>query len=42
MQYLLDINVKKKYGGVCEAGELALKTERGLLLPAGSSVRYTF
>ncbi len=42
MQYICENRIKPKFGGSAEAGELALKTERGLLLPAGSSVRYTF
>lgn len=41
MQYLLDINVRKKYGGTCEAGELALRvSESGGLLPCGASARW--
>ena len=41
MQYLLDLNVKKNYGGYCEAGELALPvSESGGLLPCGASARW--
>ncbi len=42
MQYLLELNVKKKYGGVCDAGELALPVEStGAYLPCGGSARWT-
>ena len=41
MQYLLDLNVKKNYGGYCEASELALPvSESGGLLPCGASARW--
>ena len=41
MQYLLDQNVKRVYGGKCEAGELALPVrESGGLLPCGASARW--
>ncbi|MBQ8388970.1 MAG: class I SAM-dependent methyltransferase [Clostridia bacterium] len=41
MQYLLELNVKKKYGGKCEAGELALPVSSvGGLLPCGASARW--
>ena len=41
MQYLLELNVKSKHGGVCEAGELALPVrESGGLLPCGASARW--
>ncbi len=41
MQYLLELNVKRKYGGDCEAGELALPVrESGGLLPCGASARW--
>ena len=42
MQYLLDLNVKKRFGGHCEAGELVLPVERtGSYLPCGASARWT-
>ncbi len=41
MSYLLDLNVKKKYGGRIEAGELGLRvTQTGAFLPCGASSRW--
>ncbi len=41
MSYLLDLNVKKKYGGKIEAGELGLRvTQTGAFLPCGASSRW--
>lgn len=42
MQYLLDLNVKSRYGGHCEAGELVLPVKStGSYLPCGASARWT-
>ncbi len=42
MQYLLELHVKQKHGGDCEAGELALPVEStGAYLPCGGSARWT-
>ncbi len=41
LSYMLSLEVKKKYGGVVEAGELGLPvTESGLALPCGASGRW--
>lgn len=42
MQSICEIRLKPRFGGAGEAGELALQSEHGILLPAGSSVRYSF
>jgi len=42
MSYILDIKVKKRYGGSIESGELALRvSESGAPLPCGASSRWT-
>ena len=42
MRYLLEVNVSKRYGGSCEASELALPVKStGLFLPCGGSARWT-
>lgn len=42
MQYLLELNVKSRYGGNCTAGELALPVRStGAFLPCGGSARWT-
>ncbi|MBR7185676.1 MAG: class I SAM-dependent methyltransferase [Clostridia bacterium] len=41
MAYLLDLRVRARYGGRCEAGELALPVEAsGGFLPCGASARW--
>ena len=41
MQYLLDLRVRKKYGGTLECGELGLRVrESGGFLPCGASSRW--
>ena len=41
MQYILDLRVKNRFGGVCTAGELGLPvTQSGGVLPAGASARW--
>ena len=41
MQYILDLRVKTRFGGVCTAGELGLPvTQSGGFLPAGASARW--
>lgn len=42
MSYILDLKVKKRYGGRIESGELGLRvTETGAPLPCGASSRWT-
>ena len=42
MQYLLELHVKSRFGGICEAGELALPVRStGGFLPCGGSARWT-
>ncbi len=42
MSYILDLKVKKRYGGKIESGELGLRvTETGAPLPCGASSRWT-
>ncbi len=42
MSYILDLKVKKRYGGKIESGELGLRvTESGAPLPCGASSRWT-
>lgn len=42
MRYLLDLNVRSRFGGESDAGELALPVKRsGSYLPCGASVRWT-
>ena len=41
MSYLLDLKVKKRFGGVIESGELGLRvTQTGAYLPCGASSRW--
>lgn len=41
MKYILDLHVTASYGGVCEAGELALPVKHtGGLMPCGASARW--
>ncbi len=41
MSYLLDLNVKKRFGGIIESGELGLHvTQTGAYLPSGASSRW--
>ena len=42
MSYLLELNVKKRYGGFCDAGEITLPVKKsGAYLPCGGSARWT-
>ena len=42
MSYILDLKVKKRYGGKIEAGELGLRVaQTGGFLPCGASSRWT-
>ena len=42
MRYLIDLNVKSRFGGVSDAGELALPVKRtGGYLPCGAAARWT-
>ena len=42
MRYLIDLNVKSRFGGVSAAGELALPVKRtGGYLPCGAAARWT-
>ncbi len=42
MSYILDLKVKKRYGGYIESGELGLRvSETGAPLPCGASSRWT-
>ena len=42
MSYLLELNVKKRYGGHCDAGEITLPVKQsGAYLPCGGSARWT-
>ena len=42
MKYMIDLKVTSRFGGKCEAGEIALPVlSRGTALPAGASARWT-
>ncbi len=42
MKYMIDLEITSRYGGKCEAGEIALPvSSRGTALPAGASARWT-
>ena len=42
MSYILDLNIRSRFGGVTESDELALKvTKTGAYLPCGASSRWT-
>jgi 23S rRNA (cytosine1962-C5)-methyltransferase len=42
MKYMIDLEITSRYGGKCEAGEIALPVlSRGTALPAGASARWT-
>ena len=42
MSYILDLNLRPRFGGVTESGELGLKvTQTGAYLPCGASSRWT-
>ena len=42
MKYMIDLKITSRFGGKCEAGEIALPVlSRGTALPAGASARWT-
>ena len=42
MKYMIDLKITERFGGKCEAGEIAIPVaSRGTALPAGSSARWT-
>jgi 23S rRNA (cytosine1962-C5)-methyltransferase len=42
MKYMIDLKITSRFGGRCEAGEIALPVlSRGTALPAGASARWT-
>ncbi len=42
MKFLIDLKITSKFGGSCEAGEIALPvSSQGTVLPAGASARWT-
>ena len=42
MKYMIDLKITSRFGGRCEAGEIALPVDsRGTALPAGASARWT-
>ena len=42
MKYMIDLKITSRFGGKCEAGEIALPVESsGTALPAGASARWT-
>ena len=42
MKYMIDLKITSRFGGKCEAAEIALPVEsRGTALPAGASARWT-
>ena len=42
MKYMIDLKITSRFGGKCEAGEIAIPVvSRGTVLPAGASARWT-
>lgn len=42
MKYMIDVKITSRFGGKCDAGEIALPViSRGTALPAGASARWT-
>ena len=42
MKYMIDLKITSRFGGKCEAGEIAIPVvSRGTALPAGASARWT-